>query len=78
MVNVDALNMRSYLKANRSCFHSLKKSSVLVAGAVNTFSLLVIEKINTARYNLEHLLYDKEKVVAIITVPRLMACHLLI
>lgn len=49
-----------------------------MAGAVNTFSLLVIEKINTARYNLEHLLYDKEKVVAIITVPRLMACHLLI
>lgn len=76
MVNVGALNMRSYLKINHSCFHN--KSSVLVEVAVNTFSTLVIEKINTAQYNLEHLPYDKEEVVAIITFPRLTACHLLI
>lgn len=76
MVNVDALNMRSHLEINRSCFHN--KSSVLVAVAVNTFSSLVIEKIMTVRYNLEHLPYDKEEVVAIITFPGLTPCHLLI
>lgn len=46
--------------------------------AVHTFSSLVIEKINAAQYNLEHLLSDKEDVVPVITFPRPTACHLLI
>lgn len=42
------------------------------------FPSLVIEKINTAQYNLEHLLSAKEDVDLVITFPRPTACHSLI